>query len=69
MIVKRPFCDEGHDPRYDLVKKPFNVSTSQLAFVATSPKTSRDAKTFIIIVPPFALYRRVGIQIASERFR
>lgn len=46
-------AQEGHDPRYDLVKKPFNVSTSQrLRYDSTQETPRGDAKTFIIIAPP-----------------
>ena len=68
-IAKRPPCDEGHDPRYDLVKKPFNVSTSQRLhcdFIRETPR--RDAKTFIIIVPSRLRFDR-SLQIVSEQFR
>lgn len=42
-VAKRPpLCDVGHDPRYDLVKKPFNVSTSRLRHPETLPESSRE---------------------------
>lgn len=47
---------EGHDPRYDLVKKPLNVSTSQRFRCDSAGEAARgDAKTFIIVAPPYAV--------------
>lgn len=61
-------CDEGHDSRYDLVKKPFNVSTSAAPSLRLYPGFSSGRRE------NFHNYRGipsrvsiVGIQITSER--